>query len=85
MARDVSEQGFQKAPSRKGVVGTPRMRGVDSLPTPDEVGEVSNASDIGATKRPGSSAPSAKSSGPQTSNDGMSVPSVPASYRKDGQ
>jgi hypothetical protein len=77
---DVTAQGFQKAASRVG--SGSRMVSVGSLPSPDVVGTVTNASEIGATRRPGSSAP--KSSGPQTSNEGMRVPSVPSSYRQDG-
>jgi hypothetical protein len=77
---DVTAQGFQKAANRVG--SGSRMVGVNSLPSPDVVGTVTNASEIGATRRKSSSSP--KSPGPQTSNEGMSVPSVPASYRTDG-
>jgi hypothetical protein len=79
MARDVTEQGFQKAASRAGFGS--RMVGVNSLPTPDEVGEVSNASDIGATRRKGSSSPSpANSSGAKSSDN----PSILPAARTDG-
>jgi hypothetical protein len=78
MARDVTEQGFQKAASRVG--SGSRMVGVDSLPTPDEVGEYVVESELGATKRKDSSSPSSPNSSSKPSDN----PSILPAARTDG-